>query len=52
MRMPRIPPVPVPGLGIIINMLTVLLLSLSITKELNDIKAQKEAKKEVKPDEG
>ena len=41
------------GLGLIINILSVILLSLSITKEVKDLKAQKKAaKKGGKPDEG
>ncbi len=48
----KLPPVPIPGLGIIINVLTVILLSLSITKEVAEIKAMKEAEKEGTPDEG
>ncbi len=41
------------GLGLIINVLTVLLLGLSITKEVKDLKAQKKAAKGGgKSDEG
>ena len=47
-----LPRTPIPGLGIIINVLTVILLSLSISKELGELKIQKESEKKGKPDEG